>query len=164
MQGYSRLSLLSEFLKCVQSITSQGSNLKKGDCFQLRRSFSQQDVSKFADLSGDDNPLHQSADLTSSTFAQPVVHGIFVASMFSAVIGRNFPGAIYLNQQLKFSAPVFFDEEVTARVTVTRCKQVKNVCVASMETVVEKANGQVAISGSALCSIPAALLHGHPSE
>eukprot|EP00960_Hanusia_phi_P005001 144101-Hanusia_phi.AAC.4 len=111
---------------CIKrAITTNKAALKKGDSFQLTRTFSQQDVSKFADVSGDDNPLHQTGATTSSPFARPVVHGIFVASMFSAVIGRNFPGSIYLNQQLKFSAPVYFDENVTARVTVTRCKTVK---------------------------------------
>jgi hypothetical protein len=34
------------------------------------------------------------------------VHGILVASMFSAIIGNAFPGAIYLSQTLKFAAPV----------------------------------------------------------
>ena len=34
------------------------------------------------------------------------MHGILVASMFSAIIGNAFPGAIYLSQTLKFAAPV----------------------------------------------------------
>ena len=37
---------------------------------------------------------------------EPVVHGILVASMFSAIIGNAFPGSIYLSQTLKFVAPV----------------------------------------------------------
>ena len=35
-----------------------------------------------------------------------MVHGMLVASMFSAVIGNAFPGSIYLSQTLKFMAPV----------------------------------------------------------
>ncbi len=87
------------------------------------------DVSLFAGLSGDDNPLHVHEEFAAaSRFAGRVVHGAHTASLISAVIGTRMPGpgAIYLTQNTRFMAPVRIGDTVTARATVTEIDRSRN--------------------------------------
>ncbi len=84
--------------------------------------FSKEDVLSFVDLSGDDNPIHTDEDFAASTvFKQPIVHGMLVGSLISTIFGKDFPGpgTIYLEQNMKFKAPVNFGDTVTAEVCIT---------------------------------------------
>ena len=63
------------------------------------------DVAGFAEISGDRNPIHLSEDFAAKTpFGGRIAHGMYTASLISAVIGTRLPGpgAIYLSQTLKF--------------------------------------------------------------
>ncbi|MEC9368698.1 MAG: MaoC family dehydratase, partial [Pseudomonadota bacterium] len=67
------------------------------------------DIQLFADLSGDDNPVHLCDDFAAATiFKQRIAHGILTASLLSTVIGTKLPGpgCIYVSQSLNFRAPV----------------------------------------------------------
>ncbi len=78
-------------------------------------------VNQFAEVSGDVNPIHLSDDFASRTrFGQRIAHGMFTASLISAVIGTRMPGpgAVYLSQTLKFLAPVKIGDVVAAVVEV----------------------------------------------
>lgn len=78
-------------------------------------------VNQFAEVSGDVNPIHLSDDYASRTrFGQRIAHGMFTASLISAVIGTRLPGpgAVYLSQTLRFLAPVKIGEVVAAVVEV----------------------------------------------
>ena len=46
------------------------------------------------------------------------VHGLFVASMFGGILGSEFPGSIYMLQNLLFKAPCYVGSSVTARLEV----------------------------------------------
>lgn len=62
-----------------------------------------QDVEVFAELSGDNNPIHLDEDYASkSIFKKPIVHGILTAGLISSVIANRLPGegSIYLGQDL----------------------------------------------------------------
>ena len=87
----------------------------------LVKSFTMEDINRFADLSLDANPLHlDPAFAAKSIFKQPICHGFLVTSLISALIGTRLPGegSIYLSQNLKFLAPVLPNQEVTAKVQV----------------------------------------------
>lgn len=91
------------------------------DSYQQAFRFSQQQVNEFARLSGDDNPLHLDAAFAATTvFKRPVVHGIFATSIFSKVLGTQFPGygSIYLRQQVEFLRPIYVDTDYVARFRV----------------------------------------------
>ncbi|PSC04602.1 acyl dehydratase [Alsobacter soli] len=78
-------------------------------------------VNAFAEVSGDVNPVHLSDDYAASTrFGQRIAHGMFTASLISAVIGTRLPGpgAVYLSQTLRFLAPVKIGDVVAAVVEV----------------------------------------------
>lgn len=85
------------------------------------RIFTSGDVTQFASLTGDHNPLHVSPGYAAQTrFNIPVVHGMLVASMFSKIFGNDFPGpgCIYSFQEVKFVAPVFLGDSVKATVQI----------------------------------------------
>lgn len=79
------------------------------------------DIVMFAGISGDTNPVHLDALFADQTaFKGRIAHGMLTASFISTVLGTRLPGpgCIYLNQTLKFRAPVKAGDTVTARVTV----------------------------------------------
>ena len=78
-------------------------------------------VHAFADVIADHNPLHLDADAAASgRFGRPVAHGMFLASLFSGLLGEELPGpgTIYLSQTVAFKRPVFVDEAVLVQVVV----------------------------------------------
>ena len=83
--------------------------------------FSQADVADFARVTGDNNPLHLDADFAASTpFKRPIIHGMLGASVFTKVLGTEFPGygSVYLGQTLEFLRPMFVDTDYEAVFTV----------------------------------------------
>jgi 3-hydroxybutyryl-CoA dehydratase len=93
-----------------------------GEEATLTKLVSDDDIKAFAQISGDDNPVHMNDEYAKGTlFGGRIAHGILVAGLISAVLGTMLPGpgAIYLSQQLRFLAPVRPGDEVTARAKVT---------------------------------------------
>ena len=126
-----------------------------GQSHEMHRVFTQQEVTDFAKLSYDTNPLHTDKEFAKNTqFGQLIVPGFLTASLFSAIIGTKFPGfgSIYLNQNMSFRKPVFPGEEVTARVRVKELYPEKHRVL--LETVCLDANQQVLIEGTALVKLP----------
>jgi 3-hydroxybutyryl-CoA dehydratase len=79
------------------------------------------DVVGFAEISGDRNPIHLSEHFAAKTpFGGRIAHGLYTASLISAVIGTRLPGpgAIYISQTLRFMAPVRIGDDVAASVEI----------------------------------------------
>lgn len=79
------------------------------------------DVVGFAEISGDRNPIHLSEHFAAKTpFGGRIAHGLYTASLISAVIGTRLPGpgAVYISQTLRFLAPVRIGDTVVACVEV----------------------------------------------
>ena len=79
------------------------------------------DVVGFAEISGDRNPIHLSEHFAAKTpFGGRIAHGLYTASLISAVIGTRLPGpgAIYISQTLRFLAPVRIGDDVVASVEI----------------------------------------------
>ena len=80
------------------------------------------DIVLFAGVSGDTNPVHLSDEFAeASRFKARIAHGMLTASFISTVLGTKLPGpgCIYINQNLKFRAPVRAGDRVEATATVT---------------------------------------------
>ncbi|MBU0996698.1 MAG: MaoC family dehydratase [Firmicutes bacterium] len=93
-----------------------------GDYETFTKKFTEDDTEKYANLTQDFNPAHMDEDYASKTmFKKRIVHGMLVSSMFSTIFGMKFPGvgSIYTKQSLKFKKPVYFGDEITAKVTVS---------------------------------------------
>ena len=128
--------------------------LRVGDKALLSKAFTEEEVFRFADISGDRNPLHLDRDFgEASIFGQRIVHGMLVASLFSGLIGMKLPGegSIYLGQNLSFKAPVFIDEQVTASVEIINIREDKPIV--TLRTVCVNSEGTVVIEGEAVAKV-----------
>jgi len=126
-------------------------NLKIGDYFELKRVFTSSDVEKFAKLSGDNNPIHLDDEYAKeSIFKKRIVHGLFAASIFSRIIGTKFPGegSIYLEQNLKFTKPIYPDLEYVFKVQILDKREDKPIY--TLETICLSPEGEICISGKAI--------------
>jgi acyl dehydratase len=96
----------------------------------LRRTFSQADVSTFADLSGDHNPLHFDEELARRTvFGRLIVHGGLTTGLFNALVAEQLPGpgSVFLHQEWDYPAAVPIGEEVIAEVEVIEARADKPI-------------------------------------
>ena len=96
-------------------------SLEVGDSFSWSRTVTMDDVRTFADVTGDDNPIHVDEGAgRASRFGRPVVHGVYVLGLASKVLGRDFPGpgSIAVSLSAKFLRPVPVGDEVTIEVKV----------------------------------------------
>lgn len=92
-----------------------------GDHAELTRTLKPQDIELFAVMSGDVNPAHVDADYAKTDMFHGIIaHGMWGGALISAVLGTELPGpgTIFLNQTLKFEAPVGLGDKVTVRVEV----------------------------------------------
>ncbi len=92
-----------------------------GDSATLVKRITAQDVARFVELTGDDNPLHVDRAYAETTpFKDVVVHGMLGASFVSTLIGTKLPGegALWVSQSFEFLLPVRLDDELTISVTV----------------------------------------------
>lgn len=121
-----------------------------GDTAQLSKTVTEADVYGFAGISMDFNPMHVDREFAQTTrFKQRIAHGMLSAGLISAVIGTSLPGrnTIYLGQTLKFTAPVFFGDTITARVEVIEKREGKNII--KLKTDVVNQEGKVVVEGEA---------------
>ena len=124
--------------------------IKVNDTYTYDIQFKQTDVNTFAQITGDNNPIHLDADFAAKTvFGKPIVHGFFSASVFSMVFGTKFPGegTIYLYQDMKFLAPVFVDHPYKAKFEVLEVNTEKHICV--IKCVLVDETGKTLIEGTA---------------
>ena len=118
------------------------------------RAFTQEDVAQFAALVGDRNPIHLDAEAAARTlFGRPIVHGVFVASLISAILGEDLPGpgSIYLSQSLRFEAPVYVGDTVTATAEVTAVRAERRIV--TLRTACVNVEGIRVLSGEAIVKV-----------
>jgi acyl dehydratase len=101
-----------------------------GDSAEITKKIEQADIDAFASVTGDHNPVHVDEEFAKKTrFGRRIAHGMLTASLISAVLANKLPGegSVYLGQTLKFVAPVFPGDEITARVTVKEIREDKPI-------------------------------------
>ena len=128
-----------------------------GQTATLTHAFSQADVEAYAALSGDNNPVHVDAEYAAGTrFGRRIVHGMLTAGLISTVMGNRLPGpgTIYVQQNLRFLAPVRMGDTITAEVEVSEITAEKNRVLLATRCVNQ--NGETVLDGEALVSPPKA--------
>jgi 3-hydroxybutyryl-CoA dehydratase len=96
-------------------------DLSVGMTEHLAKTVASSDVVGFAEVTGDRNPIHLSEHFAAKTpFGTRIAHGLYTASLISAVLGTRLPGpgAIYISQTLNFRAPVKIGDTVDVKVAV----------------------------------------------
>ncbi len=113
-----------------------------------------EDVIGFAELSGDHNPIHLSDHFACKTrFGERIVHGLYTASLISAVVGMRLPGpgAVYISQTLHFHGPVKIGDVVNVGVEVVdlveKGRRVRLKCEC-------KVGDKLVLDGEAILSVP----------
>ena len=129
-------------------------DLSVGMTETLSKTIASSDVVGFAQLTGDRNPIHLSEHFAAkTTFGGRIAHGLYTASLISAVLGTRLPGpgAIYISQTLNFRAPVRIGDRVDVTVTVAELvperQRARLTCVC-------KVGDDIVLDGEALVKVP----------
>jgi len=126
-----------------------------GSYAELNHKFVGDDISMFARLSGDNNPIHFDEEIArKSIFGRPVVHGILTSSLFSAILGRTISGCVYVNQTLKFKRPAYVGEFIRARIEITKLDRTTKGLVLTCSTKCFGNDDKILIDGEAQVLLP----------
>lgn len=124
---------------------------KVGDTASISKTISEANIVAFSEISGDHNPLHLDAEFAArSRFGRRIAHGALVSSLISNVIGNSLPGqgSIYLSSSLKFRAPAFIDDTITATATISSIREDKPIYV--LECVCSNQHGEIVCQGESV--------------
>ncbi len=128
--------------------------IKIGDTFSIERLVTDELIRKFADVSGDHNPIHLDEEVAKSTrFGRRIAHGMLSGAFISAVLGYELTERriVYLSQTLKFTLPVFIGDTVTTTATVKTIREDKPVV--TLETICTNQNGETLVTGEAVVMV-----------
>ncbi|MCL2580655.1 MAG: MaoC family dehydratase [Oscillospiraceae bacterium] len=119
------------------------------------KTITETDVTLFAGISGDLNPMHVNEQFARGTiFQSRIAHGMLTGSLFTTIIGMYLPGpgSIYLEQELKFLLPVRFQDTLTATCTVKRKLVHKKKVILDCKVINQ--DGVLVLEGTALVKPP----------
>jgi len=127
--------------------------LNEGDTLRtVEKTFSQDDVNRYADAAGDHNPIHVDPNFAAgSQFGRRIAHGMMIAASISEMMAQAFGQDWHKSGRMKirFRAPVFPGETVRASGTVRSVRQIEDATEVAVSVQVTKANDEAAITGDA---------------
>ncbi|MCS6837720.1 MAG: MaoC family dehydratase, partial [Bdellovibrionaceae bacterium] len=100
---------------------------KAGDSAIEEVEVTDQAVRQFAEITGDNNPVHLDDEYARTTrFGRRIAHGMLTAGYISRALAKHFgQGGIYLSQTLKFLQPVFIGDQLEIHLKVLNVRQEK---------------------------------------
>jgi 3-hydroxybutyryl-CoA dehydratase len=125
--------------------------LKIGDTFSSTKQITDKEIQTFAELVNDYNPIHLDDEYAATTrFGKRIAHGMLTSGLISGVLGYQLAErkVLYLSQTLKFTAPVFVDDTVTATATVKAIREDKPIV--TLDTICTNQNGETVVKGEAV--------------
>lgn len=128
--------------------------LEIGQAFEFERIITKNDIVQFAEISGDNNPIHLDEEYAKTTrFGECIAHGALTASFISAAIGTKLPGpgCIFMSLNMRFMRPVKIGSNVLTRVSVAIKEDAKNKVTLEVSCLV---NGKTALAGEAVVMVP----------
>lgn len=128
--------------------------LEVGQSFTAERHLSFDDVRSFAEISGDDNPIHVDEEYARQTrFGRPVVHGVLLMGIVSKVLGRDFPGhgSIAVSISCRFLRPVPVDSTIMVEVKIAEKIEKRRHIRAKVYVYLD---GKMAVGGEAVLIAP----------
>jgi len=106
------------------------------------------DVELYAEITGDRNPLHFDPAFAAGTrFGRLVAQGGITSGMLNALVAMDLPGpgTVFMSQTLKYLAPTYLGDTLTAEVEVLSVKPDKPVC--QLKATVTNQDGTVVLEG-----------------
>ncbi len=120
----------------------------------VSRTIRQTDITNFATLSGDFNPIHIDPEYAASTrFGRPIAHGMYLGALISGVLATDLPGpgAIYISQDLRFLKPVFIGDTVKIEISVISYENPDKV---HLRTQIRNFAEELLVDGTATLKVP----------
>jgi acyl dehydratase len=106
------------------------------------------DVELYSEITGDRNPLHFDPEFAARTrFGRLVAQGGITAGMLNALVAMDLPGpgTVFMSQSLRYLAPTYLGDTLTAEVEVLAVKPDKPVC--QLKTTITNQDGTVVLEG-----------------
>ena len=143
-----------DFVKAKQQIENameeetkdQIKTVYRNDQAVLKKVITAQDVKDFAKITLDYNKIHTNPVFCEKTqFQQPIAHGMLSLSLLSSVMGMKLPGegTVLMGCNTKFVKPVFIGDELTATVTLTKCRDFGEYYIAELEGTVTNQQNEI---------------------
>jgi len=96
--------------------------LQVGDSFRTTRTFTDDDVTRFAQISRDYNPIHFDARFAKArNFSAPICHGLLSASLVTEIGGQI--GWLASVMNFRFKGPIYLGESITCNWVITAIDQ-----------------------------------------
>ena len=130
--------------------------IRIGDGATIVRTITSEDVRRFAELTGDHNPLHVDRAFAETTpYKDIVVHGMLGASLLSTLIGTELPGegAVWISQAFEFLHPIRLDDTLTVTGTVTQKHEREHLL--GMEARIVNQRNVVVLTGKGMVKVMA---------
>ena len=128
-------------------------SLTIGESASLEHMISENDIARFSELSGDYNPLHvDDSYATTAGFGKRVVHGFFLGSLVSQLVGMRLPGkyALLMRESLEFKKPAFIDETIVITGTIVAKSEATKIIELSINIT---RGGETITTGSAYARV-----------
>lgn len=133
------------------AVTESVPGVKVGHRAEFSKTIRADDIQKFADVSGDTNPLHCDPEYARRTrFGGCIVHGMLGAGFISAAVGTlaSHACAVYLTQTLRFLRPMNVGDTIRA---VAEVKSIDaQTRMATLNTVCYNQRNEPVVTGTAL--------------
>jgi acyl dehydratase len=129
--------------------SSDGSEKSVGYKATIKQKVTDKMVRQFAEMSGDYNPIHlDDAYAAKTIFKKRIAHGMILGALVSRFLNDHIgSGGIYLAQTLKFSKPVYIDDEITFELEVLKIHKSRGM--GYIGTIAKNQNGETVLKGEA---------------
>lgn len=127
-------------------------DLEVGRTAERSMTVTEEDVRRYAELTGDRNPLHFDPAFAARTrFGRLTAQGGIATGLLHALVAEDMPGpgTVFLSQSWKFTAPTYIGDTIIATVEVSSVHAEKPVC--SLDVKVSRADGEMLLEGEAWC-------------
>ena len=125
--------------------------LEVGQKAQREMNVDKEIVKRYAEITGDYNPLHFDVEFAGRTrFGRLIAQGGIATGLLHALVAMDMPGpgSVFMRQSWSFPAPVYIGDTLRAEATVKSVRAKRNM--AELEFEVKNQDGAVVLSGEAL--------------
>ncbi|MCG8421089.1 MAG: MaoC family dehydratase [Proteobacteria bacterium] len=127
-------------------------NVKVGQKASRSMTLTAEHVQKYAEITGDYNPLHFDKSFAAQTkFGKLVVQGGITTGILNALVAMDMPGpgTVFLSHDWKFVAPVYIGDTITGEAEVMSVHATKPVTQLNVR--ITRQTGEVVLAGEAWC-------------